>query len=122
MKKLVWIVAVWALWVACDEKMYLKNQTRPGGYALGEKIRLSFETASMEIPPDSIAVFVFETKTKYKYAIKAGLKECNSICEYAVIWDGRKPDGGWPLGGRYLVFAGLGDEIYSDTVEIGLAD
>ncbi len=108
--------------ISCSGRAFLKNQTRPGGYALGEKVELKFLTNRVDPPPDSIAVFVLENNTKFEYSAWAARGACDSTCQYSVFWDGRKPDGRWPAGGRYLIYAKLSDDIYSDTVQIGLTD
>jgi hypothetical protein len=116
------ILLLAAIALSCASRPFLKNQTRPGGYAMGEKVELRFLTNRVENPPDSIAVFVLENNTKFQYSIWAGRERCDSTCQYGIAWDGRKPDGSWPAGGRYLVYAKLNDEIFSDTVQFGLAD
>ncbi len=110
------------LTLSCADRKFLKNQTRSAGYAMGENVELKFATNRAANPPDSIAVFVLENKSKYQYSTWATLTGCYSVCLYSVIWDGRKIDGNWPAGGRYLVFAKLGEDIFSDTVQFGLAD
>jgi hypothetical protein len=110
------------IFISCANRTFFKNQTRPGGYAMGEKVEFRFLTNHVENPPDSVAVFVLENNTKFLYSVWAAREQCDSICQYDVIWDGRKPDGSWPAGGRYLVYAKLSDEIFSDTVQFGLAD
>jgi hypothetical protein len=122
MRKMVALMSSILIVLACANRAFLKNQTRPGGYAMGEKVELRFLTNSVGHAPDSIAVFVLENNTKYQYSIWAARQECDSVCRYGIIWDGRKPDGSWPAGGRYLVYAKLSERIFSDTVQIGLAD
>lgn len=116
------VVAVALL--SCAHGPSLVNRTRPGGYAMGEKISLTFSLISAKDPPASIRVVVVEKKTGFVYEIPATLGRCDDSCYYECEWDGRKPDGRWPAGGRYLVFAiaGLKRPVYSDTVRIGLTD
>lgn len=116
------IIAV-AIMVSCGDKAFLKNQTTPGGYALGEKVELRFATDRTENAPDSIMAYVIEKKTDFRYSLGVGKVGCDKVCEYRGIWDGRKPDGRWPAGGRYQVYAVMEDgNVYSDTVQIGLGD
>jgi hypothetical protein len=123
MKQIV-ILILLSLLGSCGNKVFLKNQTKPGGYAMGEKVQLRFASDKIKNQPDSIEVFVIEKKTGYRYSVWAQKAGCDDACEYKAIWDGRKPDGSWPSGGRYFVFGSLnGDpDIPSDTVEIGLGD
>jgi hypothetical protein len=107
---------------SCRERLYIKNLTRPGGFAMGEEVQLMFETKATRTNPDSLPVFVLEIKTKYRYTAWALKGNCDKTCIYKVSWDGRKPDGSWPAGGRYLTYAIHDNGIYSDTVEFGLAD
>jgi hypothetical protein len=116
------IVLISPIALSCVDRAFLKNQTRPGGYAMGEKIDLRFISNRVNNPPDSIAVFVLENNTKFLYSTWAARTDCDSACHYSVAWDGRKPDGRWPAGGRYQVYAKLSEELYSDTVTFGLAD
>ncbi|MEE9555203.1 MAG: hypothetical protein V3W18_13020 [candidate division Zixibacteria bacterium] len=108
----------------CQKDPVLINETRPGGYAMGEKVPLKFSLSKIDNPPDSIDVSVWEKKTDYRYAFRAALENCDIVCGYSRIWVGRKPDGRWPAGGTYLVFASVEMKrtVYSDTVVIGLAD
>jgi hypothetical protein len=122
MKYAILTLSILILLAACNDEFALKNMTRPGGYAMGEQVQLKFELENSKGAPDSIDVFVLESKTKYEYALRAGRGNCNGSCEYDVIWDGRKTDGSWPAGGRYQVFAGIGERAFSDTVQIGLGD
>jgi hypothetical protein len=124
MKPLVVAIVLLSFSVSCRGKYEMKNDTRPGGYALGERISLKFSLSGIGEFPDSISVRVLERKTGYTYLARAGRGECNDICRYECIWDGRKPDGSWPAGGRYLVyaFADANGTVYSDTVLVGLAD
>jgi hypothetical protein len=108
--------------ISCGDNIFLKNQTRPGGYAMGERIELRFSSTRVENPPDSLDVVVIEEKTKFRYEARAGLRGCEQTCEYAMTWDGRKPDASWPSGGRYRVYASWNEKVYSDTVQFGLAD
>lgn len=110
--------------LACDKDATLSNDTRPGGYAMGEKVSLNFSLPELNNPPAFIAVSVLEKKTNFIYSLRARLESRENVCRYACIWDGRKPDGRWPEGGPYLIYATaeLKQTVYSDTVEIGLAD
>jgi hypothetical protein len=110
--------------ISCKNQATLKNRTRPGGYAMGERISLQFSLAPSRNAPDSINVFIIERKTGYIYSTRAIRSGSDGSCEYSVIWDGRKPDGRWPTGGPYLVYARIAgrQNVYSDTVQIGLAD
>jgi hypothetical protein len=110
--------------VSCEKQIFLKNKTNPVGYAMGENIGLSFESNLIESPPDSIAVFVLENKSRYEYSLWAKMASCDTVCRYSTFWDGRKPDGSWPVGGVYQVYARLSARlnVFSDTVQIGLGD
>jgi len=124
MKPLLLAILLLGFSASCREKYEISNDTRPGGYALGERISLKFSLSGNEDFPDSISVHILEKKTGYTYLAWARLGKCNDICHYGCIWDGRKPDGSWPAGGRYLVHATaeLNGTVHSDTVSIGLAD
>lgn len=124
MRYLLFSIAFVVSIFACKKDPVLSNDTRPGGYAMGEKIRLDFSLATTSPVSDSIDVSVWEKKTGYIYALRAGLGNVNKTGKYSCYWDGRKPDGRWPEGGHYLVYAtiDINQTIYSDTVEIGLAD
>jgi hypothetical protein len=124
MKKIVVILTLCGLFSGCQGRAFIKNQTRAAGYAIGEKIELRFASNKSQVPPDSIAVFVLEKKSDYRYETWASLQGCDDVCEYKAVWDGRKDDGSWPMGGRYLVYASFDSEtpVYSDTVQIGLGD
>ena len=124
MKPLFLAILLLGLSISCRGKYEISNDTRPGGYALGERISLKFSLSGNDDFPDSISVHILERKTGYTYLARAGRGECDDICHYECIWDGRKPDGSWPAGGRYLVYgiAELNGTVYSDTVLIGLAD
>ena len=124
MKPFLMAILVLSVLVSCRGKHEMTNNTRPGGYALGERISLRFSLTGNGGFPDSISVHILEKKTGYTYLARALQGKCNDICRYECIWDGRKPDGSWPAGGRYLVyaFAELNGMVYSDTVLIGLAD
>ena len=110
--------------ISCEQNHKLKNETRAAGYAMGEKIDLRFSLSGFSHPPDSINVRILEKKTGYEYSDWAFKGSCDTACFYTSIWDGRKPDGRWPAGGRYLVYAmiDLGRPSFSDTVVIGLGD
>jgi hypothetical protein len=118
------IILMVVLIFACAEQPSLKNRTRSAGYAKGENILLAFNSTSAKRAPDSIQVFVLEKKTGYEYLRWARKGNCNTTCAYSIMWDGRKPDGSWPLGGVYLVYAKAANRpvIFSDTVTIGLTD
>jgi hypothetical protein len=108
----------------CRADYELKNETRAAGYAMGERIDLRFTLSATNQPPDSINVRVLEKKTGYEYSDWAYKDSCDTACIYTCIWDGRKQDGRWPAGGRYLVYAVADREesAFSDTVTIGLGD
>ena len=124
MKQLLLAILLLSLSVSCREKYEMTNVTRPGGYALGERISLEFSLSGNDNLTDSISVCILEKKTGYTYRARAGRGKCDDICRYESVWDGRKPDGSWPAGGRYLVYASvdINGMVYSDTVLIGLAD
>jgi hypothetical protein len=109
---------------SCSGKIAHRNSTPARGYALGEAVRLGFSASVTKGAPDSIEATVIEKKTGYRYQVWARRGECDDSCAYSVSWNGRKEDGSWPAGGRYLVFARFSDRsgIYSDTVQIGLGD
>jgi hypothetical protein len=113
-----------AILFGCEGNYKLKNETRRKGYARGEKVELRFTLLAGARPPDSINVRVLEKKTGYEYSDWACKDSCDTACFYTCIWDGRKPDGRWPAGGRYLVYAIADREesAFSDTVTIGLGD
>ena len=118
------VLVLLLLFSGCENKFVLINRTRATGYAMGEKINLQFLFTPSKLSPDSIAVNVVERKSGYIYKIWAGRAECLDSCRYNIIWDGRKSDGSWPLGGRYNIYASalLNHIVYSDTIDIGLAD
>ncbi len=124
MKQLLLAILLFSLSVSCREKHEMTNDTRPGGYALGERISLKFSLSGSDDFPDSISVQILEKKTGYTYLARACRGDYDDICHYEYIWDGRKPDGSWSAGGRYLVYAfvKIDGMVYSDTVLIGLAD
>jgi hypothetical protein len=109
---------------SCNGKIALRNTTPARGYALGEAVRLNFSASVTTGTPDSIETTVIEKKTGYRYQVWAQRGECDDSCAYSVSWNGRKEDGSWPAGGRYLIFARYSEkcDIYSDTVQIGLGD
>ncbi len=91
---------------------------------MGSLLELKFQVSGFDNIPDSLKVRVFEKKTAFVYEVfahKIILKDHNN---FSYLWDGRKPDGSWPSGGVYWVYALLGrnHSIVSDTVEIGLTD
>lgn len=109
--------------LSCEDEPIITNLTRPGGYALGENVKLAFSITGKGDAPDSLKVMVFEKKTEYTYDLFATPIDSVSGNLYECRWDGRKPDGSWPAGGRYWVYAIIPDEkVVSDTVEIGLTD
>ena len=110
--------------LACENDPRLSNNTHPGGYAMGENVKLDFSLTRIADPPDSVEVWVVEKKTGYTYTLYAGLIGSDSLYRYSCIWDGRKANGRWPVGGRYLVYAMIesGPAVFSDTVEVGLTD
>jgi hypothetical protein len=125
MKKIFFAIAILtALTFACSKPQSLRNQTRSAGYARGENILLSFRTGVPDGAPDSIQVFVLEKKTGYEYLLWVKKGDCGTFCTYSIMWDGRKPDGSWPWGGVYLVYARTATRhnVFSDTVQIGLSD
>jgi len=124
MKYALFVLMITMAMPACENRPNLINNTRPGGYAMGENVPLRFSLTRIKNPPDSIEAQVIEKKTGYIYAIWADRGDCDDTCRYSCIWDGRKLDGRWPSGGHYLVYAiaEIEPAIFSDTVEIGLAD
>jgi hypothetical protein len=94
------------------------------GYALGSDIKISFILNSDKNVPDSINVEILEAKSKYIYSEVAQLYFSDDSTVYICDWNGRKPDGSWPVGGRYYISANidLNGLVCSDTVEIGLTD
>ena len=124
MRKFGAILILCGMIAGCQGRVFIKNQTRATGYAIGEKIELRFAANKSDNPSDSLIVYVLEKKTDYRYETWAKLQSCDEICEYKAIWDGIKDDGSLPTGGRYLVYARFDGEIpvYSDTVQIGLGD
>jgi hypothetical protein len=123
MKKIVALLLL-PLSISCNEQIFLRNETKPVGYAMGENVELTFASNAPKGDADSVEVFVLETKTRYLHDLWAKRAGCDSVCQYSTFWNGRKPDGSWPVGGVYLVFAKLNDRqtIFSDTVKIGLGD
>jgi hypothetical protein len=90
---------------------------------MGDSVKLAFSISGMDTAPDSLKVFIFEKKTGYLYETSANAFDSEGNNLYECYWDGRKPDGSWPSGGPYWVYALLPEtEVYSDTVEIGLTD
>jgi hypothetical protein len=123
MKKIALCMTLLSIMVSCQNRTFFKNQTRPGGYAMGEVITLKFSTNATKSSPDSVSVFVLEKKTDFRYSLWARRTVCQDVCQYEARWNGRKPDGSWPEGGRYFVYAVIGDDdVYSDTIKIGLGD
>jgi len=124
LRKILSVVILAVIALGCGSEYQLKNRTRPMGYALGSDVKLSFTLNTNNNAPDSIAIEILETKTKYKYSEFGQLSTFNDSCVYICEWDGRKPDGSWPTGGRYYVsaYVDINGLVYSDTVEIGLTD
>jgi len=121
LKKILIAILILASSLICMEHSEITNLTRPGGYALGEAVSLSFSVSGTK--PDSLEIRIFEKKTGYLYDAFAGPEDCGGCGRYEYMWDGRKPDGSWPAGGRYWVFAVIPEyKAVSDTVEIGLTD
>jgi hypothetical protein len=90
---------------------------------MGENVKLEFSVSDIKNMPDSLEVRVFEKKTGYLYETFAKPSDAVESGRYECSWDGRKPDGSWPAGGRYWVYAVItGTKAVSDTVEIGLTD
>jgi hypothetical protein len=109
--------------ISCKDQPEISNLTRPGGYAMGDSVRLDFSLSGMKTAPESLEVMVFEKKTGYVYEIFARPAEREDKGRYECFWNGRKPDGSWPAGGRYWVYAVIPESnVVSDTVEIGLTD
>ena len=124
MKKVFIFVALFMFIFGCASEYKLKNNTKPMGYAMGSDVKLSFVLDTDKNVPDSIGVRVLESKSRYVYTDYARLAVTDDSSVYVCEWNGRKPDGSWPIGGRYYVSASVQIEntIYSDTVEIGLTD
>ena len=123
-KKIMLLILLTAVTFSCKSHIYLKNLNETHGYALGELVKLMFAANVAQYPPDSIQVFVFEKKSGFEYSLWAKKDGCDTLCSYSIMWDGRKPDGSWPMGGTYLVYAKLGDRanVFSDTAWIGMGD
>jgi len=124
MKKLLILPLLPLVITSCTTKIKFTNNTRAGGYAMGENITLKFTFKPTEKAPDRILVNILETKTGSMYTLNVPKGKCGEVCEYTTKWQGKKPDGSWPAGGKYLVYAMIGASqlVYSDTVEFGLAD
>lgn len=124
MNRILVITLSLAAMTSCNGKIALRNSTPARGYALGEAVRLTFLASVSKGAPDSIEATVIEKKTGYRYRVWARRGECDDSCAYSISWNGRKEDGSWPAGGRYLVFARFSEksDIYSDTVQVGLGD
>lgn len=117
------IIFILSVLLSCKDQPVVSNLTRPGGYAMGESVTLSFAVSGMKAKPDSLEVKIFEKKTGYLYDASADPEDCGGCGRYECLWDGRKPDGSWPAGGRYWVYAVIPEsKVVSDTVEIGLTD
>jgi hypothetical protein len=117
------ILLILSISISCKDKPAVSNMTRPGGYAMGDSVRLDFSLTGMKAVPDSLKVMIFEKKTGYLYETFAKPADPENKGRYECYWDGRKPDGSWPAGGRYWVYAVIPEsKVVSDTVEIGLTD
>lgn len=123
MRKIILFPLLLLTLVVCKDQPVISNLTRPGGYAMGESVMLSFAVSGIKTKPDSLEVKIFEKKTGYLYDDIANAEDCDHCNRYHCLWDGRKPDGSWPAGGRYWVYAIVPEyDAVSDTVEIGLTD
>ena len=91
---------------------------------MGDAVALQFAVSGSKTKLETIDVRIFEKKTGYTYKTTAEITAFDDNGEYSCIWDGRKPDGSWPAGGTYWVYAVVGEKnkVVSDTVEIGLTD
>ena len=117
------ILLISSILISCKDHPAVSNLTRPGGYAMGDSVRLSFSLSGMKTAPDSLEIRIFEKKTEYLYETFAKPADTENGDRYECFWDGRKPDGSWPAGGRYWVYAIIPESnVVSDTVEIGLTD
>ncbi|UCE67577.1 MAG: hypothetical protein JSU85_06080 [Candidatus Zixiibacteriota bacterium] len=117
------ILLILSISLSCKDQPAVSNLTRPGGYAMGDSVRLGFSLSGMDAAPDSLEVMIFEKKTGYLYETFAKPTDLKSKDRYECFWNGRKPDGSWPAGGRYRVYAIIAESnVVSDTVEIGLTD
>ena len=123
MKKIVLLMLLFSVAVSCGDQPTVKNQTRKAGYAIGENVKLAFTVSGTKTAPDSLEVAIFEKKTGYIYKTFASPVAAQDNNRYECVWNGRKPDGSWPAGGRYWVYADIPESnVVSDTVEIGLTD
>jgi len=124
LKILLGIVLILFVALSCQTEYTIENKTKATGFALGDPVKLRFVINSTANLPDSIQLEILEAKTKYVYKEFAIKSECDTSCLYIKNWDGRKPDGSWPMPGRYYVSARLDFDpvVYSDTVEFGLVD
>lgn len=123
MNKILITVAGLIVLLSCKNQLAISNLTTPGGYAIGENVKLAFQVTGEKHLPDSLVVKVYEKSTGYIYSVSAQQDNCDNCGRYKYLWDGRKPDGSWPAGGRYWVYAVIPEaKAVSDTVEIGLAD
>ena len=123
MKYVPSILLILLLSVSCKDRPVISNLTEPGGYAMGESVKLVFSISGMKTDVDSLEVRIFEKKTGYLYEASAKPADSGSRDRYECQWNGRKADGSWPAGGRYWVYALLQEsDVVSDTVEIGLTD
>jgi hypothetical protein len=110
MTRILLLLMAATILLSCSVKLKFSNTTRPGGYAMGENVTLKFSISPANKAPDRILVNILETKTGSMYTLQVDKGRCGDACEYATKWQGRKPDGSWPVGGKYLVFAMAGDE------------
>ena len=123
MRILLLLCVLLSVSISCNS-LRIKNETRQQGYSRGDNVLLSFSVNQTKDPADSIRVLVIEAKSGYTYNLWAAKFNCDKTCSYKALWNGRKPDGQWPIGGRYQVFAMIEkpNPVYSDTAEIGLGD
>ncbi|UCC79237.1 MAG: hypothetical protein JSW64_13315 [Candidatus Zixiibacteriota bacterium] len=123
MRRFFAVIIILSVSLSCKDQPVVSNLTRPGGYAMGDSVSLAFSVSGMNTAPDSLQVKIFEKKTGYLYDIFAGRADLSDKDRFECFWDGRKPDGSWPAGGRYWVYAIIPESnVISDTVEIGLTD
>jgi len=117
------LLLILSISLTCQDRPVVSNLTSPGGYAMGDSVKLAFSVSGIVAVPDSLEVMIFEKKTGYLYETFARPADLKSENPYECFWNGRKPDGSWPAGGRYWVYAIIPESnVVSDTVEIGLTD
>jgi len=123
MRYFIPLLLILSISLSCEDQPVVSNLTRPGGYAMGDSVKLAFSISGTDAVPDSLKVMVFEKKTGYLYETFAKPADLKSENRHECFWNGRKPDGSWPAGGRYWVSATIPESnVVSDTVEIGLTD